>query len=68
MKWYHDSKGKPSTMRIVTMFAGITGCVAVLSGIVAMFIGLTEAVPIAGIGAGMTGLGEVAKAWQSKGE
>jgi hypothetical protein len=68
MKWYHDKTGKPSTMRIIAMMCAVTGCVAVLAGVVAMFFHIPESVAIAGVGGGMAGLGEVAKAWQSKGE
>ena len=68
IKWYEKSAGNTSAMRIIAMMAAITGCAAVLSGIVAMFLRLPESVAIAGIGAGMTGLGELAKAWQARGE
>lgn len=64
--WYHDSDGDVSTMRIVTMMAAIVGCIAVLSGSVALFLGIPEGVALAGIGGGMTGLGEIAKAWQAQ--
>lgn len=68
MSWYKNKEGKTSAMRIIALVCAITGCIAVLSGVVAMFLRIPESVPMAGIGAGMAGLGEVAKAWQSKGE
>ena len=68
MSWYKNKEGKTSAMRIIALVCAITGCIAVLSGVVAMFLKIPESVPMAGIGAGMAGLGEVAKAWQSKGE
>ena len=52
MSWYKNKYGKASTMRIIAMMCAVTGCVAVIAGVVG----------------GMAGIGEVAKAWQSKGE
>ena len=66
-RWYTDTTGKVSAMRILAMMGGTVGCVAVLAGVIAMFARIPESVPIAGIGAGMTGLGELAKAWQASG-
>ena len=66
MKWYQDSEGNTSSMRIMAMFSTVTGCIAVVGGVVGMFLGHPESVAIAGVGAGMAGLGEVAKAWQAK--
>lgn len=66
MKWYQDGAGHTSSMRIMAMTSTITGCVAVLAGVVAMFFGIGESVLMAGVGAGMAGLGEVAKSWQAK--
>ena len=68
MSWYKDRKGKTSAMRIIAMMCAATGCVAVIAGVVGMFMAIPESVAIAGVGGGMAGLGEVAKAWQSKGE
>ncbi|MCH8517480.1 MAG: hypothetical protein LAT68_14235 [Cyclobacteriaceae bacterium] len=68
MKWYHDKAGKPSTMRIIAMVSSMTGCAAMVAGGIALFMGVADAVQYAALGAGMAGLGEVAKAWQSKGE
>lgn len=68
LKWYHDKYGKPSAMRLVTMLSTATGCVCVLAGIVGMFAGLHDAGTAMVTGAGMTGLGEVAKAFQSRRE
>lgn len=63
--WYLDHTGKPSTMRIIAMMSSAVGCLAVLSGVVALFLRIPEAVAMSAIGAGMTGLGEVAKSWQA---
>ena len=68
MKWYTDHKGKPSTMRLIAMMSSAVGCAAVVAGIVALFLRIPDAVSISAIGAGMTGLGEISKAWQAKGE
>ncbi len=67
-KWYEFKKGQTSAMRVIAMLCAVTGCIAVLSGVVAMFLSIPESIGIAGVGAGMAGLGEIAKAWQSKGE
>ena len=68
IKWYEKEAGHTSTMRIIAMMSTITGCLAVLAGTVAMFMRIPESVAIAGVGAGMAGLGEISKAWQAKGE
>ena len=68
IKWYEKEAGHTSTMRIIVMMSTITGCLAVLAGTVAMFMRIPESVAIAGVGAGMAGLGEISKAWQAKGE
>jgi hypothetical protein len=65
MRWYHDKDGKPSTMRIVAMLSTVTGCVALIAGGVALFLRIPDAVQYAALGAGMTGLGEIAKSWQA---
>lgn len=67
-KWYESKSGHTSTMRILAMLCGVTGCMAVMAGVVAMFMSIPESIGIAGVGAGMAGLGELSKAWQSKGE
>jgi len=66
MKWYHDKNGKPSTMRIVTMIATITGSVAVIGYLVGAFLGVAVDVQVAVVGGGMAGVGEISKAWQAK--
>jgi len=66
MKWYQDPEGNTSSMRIMAMMGTITGCIAVLGSVVAMFTGHPNAIALAGIGAGMTGIGEFAKAIQAK--
>ena len=66
MKWYQNKDGDTSSMRIMAMMSAITGCVAVLGSIAAMFLKLDGALALAGIGAGMTCAGEWAKALQAK--
>ena len=68
MSWYKNKDGKASAMRIIAMMCAVTGCLAVIAGVVGMFMSIPESVAIAGVGGGMAGIGEVAKAWQSKGE
>jgi hypothetical protein len=65
MKWYQDSDGDVSSMRIMAMMSSATGCVCVIAAIVGFFLRHPDTILLAGIGAGMTGLGEVAKAWQA---
>jgi hypothetical protein len=66
MRWYEDKDGNTSSMRIIAMTSTVVGSIVVLSCVVAMFLRIPEAVAIAGVGGAMTGLGEFAKAWQSK--
>ena len=65
MKWYQDSEGNTSSMRILAMMSNITGCLCVIAAVVGFFLRHPETIALAGIGAGMTGLGELAKAWQA---
>ena len=65
-KWYQDREGGTSTMRIIAMVSSLTGCAALVAGGVALFMQLPDAVQYAALGAGMTGLGEIAKSWQAK--
>jgi hypothetical protein len=67
-KWYERSPGNTSAMRIISMMCAGTGCTAVIGGGALVFLGHPEGAQIATVGAGMAGLGEVAKAWQAKGE
>lgn len=64
-KWYQDNAGGTSTMRIISMVSSITGCAALVAGGVALFMRVPDAVQYAALGAGMTGLGEIAKSWQA---
>lgn len=68
VKWYEKSPGHTSAMRIIAMVCAVTGCVAVTAAIVGMFLQRPDAAHIGTVGAGMAGLGEVAKAWQARGE
>ena len=68
VKWYEKKEGEISSIRIMAMMSVATGNLAVVSGIVAMFLRISDGVLMAGIGAGMTGVGEIMKAWQAKTE
>lgn len=65
-KWFQDGAGNTSSMRIMAMMSTVTGCVAVLAGITLVALGIEGGVTIAATGAGMSGLGEVAKSWQAR--
>ena len=65
VKWYEKRAGHTSAMRIIAMVCAVTGCIAVLAGAAGMFLRIPESVAIATAGAGMAGLGELAKAWQA---
>ena len=67
-RWYQHTDGGTSSMRIMAMMSTAVGCLAVLAGIIAMFMRVPESIVIAGVGAGMAGLGEVSKAWQQRNE
>ena len=67
-RWYERAPGNTSAMRIISMMCASTGCIAVVGGGVLVYLGHAEGAQVATVGAGMAGLGEVAKAWQSKGE
>ena len=64
-KWYQDQAGGTSTMRIISMMAAVTGCVGVIFGGVIIVMGFPEGAQLATVSAGMAGLGEISKAWQS---
>ena len=66
MKWFQNKEGDTSSMRILAMMSTVTGSVAVLGSIAAMFMKMDGALALAGIGAGMTCAGEWAKALQAK--
>ena len=66
MKWFQDSDGNTSSMRIMAMMSSITGCLCVIAAVVGFFLRHPDTILLAGVGAGMTGLGEVAKAWQAR--
>jgi len=68
IKWYEKAEGNTSAMRIIAMICAVTGCIAVLGGVIGMFLRIPESVAIAGAGAGMAGLGELSKAWQASKE
>ena len=66
MKWYEDKTGNASSMRIMSMISTVVGSIAVLAGVVITASGNGDGVTIAATGAGMSGLGEIAKSWQAK--
>ena len=64
MKWYQDSEGNTSSMRIMAMIATVTGAGVVIASMVALFLGI-ESTGIAGVGAALAVPGEIVKAWQA---
>ena len=64
MKWYQDSKGNISAMRILAMAAGVTGITIALAGTVAMFIKIQMSGTALTVGAGIIASALGAKAWQ----
>lgn len=67
-KWYEQTKGSVSTMRIIALMCAVVGNVIALSGAVALFLGKPEGVPLASVGAGLAGASGLAKAYQARGE
>ncbi len=65
-KWYEEKEGVTSGMRVIVMMVSVTGCAAVIAGAVGMFLDLTAAAAIAGVGGGMAGISNLAKAWQAQ--
>jgi len=68
MKWYEESEGNVSTMRILALLAGITGIITVLAGVVAMFIGLGNSGIALSVGAGIITVALGGKALQKMSE
>ncbi|MGL4982987.1 MAG: hypothetical protein ACRC4W_09105 [Treponemataceae bacterium] len=66
IKWYEQKEGVQSSLRIALLITVGIGCLTVLCGVVAMFMENPLSVPAMGVGAGMTAIGEAAKAYQSK--
>ena len=64
MKWYQDDKGNISTMRILSMAAGLIGILISLSGTIAMFMNKPSATTAISVGAGLIGIALGAKAGQ----
>lgn len=65
-KWYHDSTGSVSTMRILAMWGAGVGTILAVGGLLCMFMGLPGAEVAIGSGAGLFSLGELAKALQAQ--
>jgi hypothetical protein len=63
LAWYQDPRGDVSSMRIIAMMGAVIGGVVVLASLPAFYLGNPQAVGMAGIGAGLFGVGEIAKAW-----
>jgi hypothetical protein len=68
LKWYQDGQGNTSTMRIIAVLSAVIGSLLAVAGAVALFLGISEGVGLAGIGAGMASAGELSKAWQAQNE
>lgn len=64
-KWYQDKDGGASAMRIISMMCAATGCIGLIGGGALIAFGYPEGAQLSTVSAGMAGLGEVAKAWQS---
>ena len=58
--------GEKSSLRLCVVISTITGCLAVASGLVALFFRIPDAAVAMTVGAGMSGVGEIAKAMQAK--
>jgi hypothetical protein len=68
MKWYEESEGVVSAMRIMAMIAVCAGVIVCMCGAVGMLLHIPESVAIAGSGAGVIGVAIGAKAYQTKNE
>lgn len=64
VKWYTDSEGNTSMLRVMLMPVLIVGLIAVLAGVVAMFLNNSMAIGVIGAGAGMVSVALASKAWQ----
>ena len=56
MRWYEEKEGSVSTMRILSMSAGLIGLLISLAGVVAVFLKLSGANTILTVSLGMLGL------------
>ena len=66
MGLFQGPGGEFSSLRLCVVLSTITGCICVLSGVVALYMGLQDAGVAMTVGAGMSGVGELAKAMQAK--
>ena len=64
--YLEDSAGNKSTMRLIAVWGAGVGSLLCLAGAVAMFCGLESASVAMGAGAGLFGIGELAKAAQAQ--
>ncbi len=67
-KWYQDNDGNISSLRLIAVPSAILGQLVVIAGVVAMFMGYPDGIAASGVGAGLVGLAEGAKAWQKQSE
>lgn len=58
--------GEFSSLRLCVVLSTITGCLTVAAGVVALFLRYPDAGVAMTVGAGMSGVGELAKAMQAK--
>ena len=69
-KWFEDDKGNVSTVRLLSLPAGIVGILITIAGVVAMFLNNPSAGTAMGIGMGMLGLalgGKVGQKYAERG-
>jgi hypothetical protein len=67
-KWWQDDKGNMSSMRLIVVPSALIGQMVVISGTIAMFLGIPEGVSAMGVGAAMIATAQGAKAWQKQAE
>ena len=67
-KWYEESPGNTSMLRVMLMPVLIVGLVVVLSGTVAMFLNNPYSVGAIGAGSGIVSIGLASKAWSKVSE
>lgn len=68
VKWYEQSEGVTSCIRIIAMIGAICGAITLLTGTVSFLFSYENAVGLAAVGAGMFSLSEFFKQAQKKHE
>lgn len=66
MGLFQGPGGEFSSLRLCVVVSTLTGCLTVAAGVVALFTGFQDAGVAMTVGAGMSGVGELAKAIQAK--